>query len=190
MTKRTTSHISWSEVSRLVSELKKDNNRLHLFITIQSLLGLRISDVLNLKWKDLLDNTELVIIENKTKKERHLIVNKDLKNAVLCEYNKKFSNKKNNLIFLNKHKTSSISVSYVNRELKKAFKKYNVDADHVSSHIFRKSFAYKILEDGNFSNEAIFKISRMFMHSSIDITMKYLLLDKKQESDTYLGLQI
>lgn len=186
---RTCKHIDWEVLTDLVNKLKQDGNRLHLLITIQSMLGLRISDVLSLKWKDF-DNAELLLIERKTKKQRRMIVNESLKQAITDEFNKKVLNKKNDLIFANCLKSGSISISYVNRELKKAFKKYGIDSNQVSTHIFRKSFSYKILEDNNFSDKAIFTVSRMLNHSNINITMKYLLLDQKESDNIYKSLTI
>jgi integrase len=187
---RTTKHISWDELSNLIAGMRKDGNRLHLLCTIQGLLGLRIGDVLSLRWEDLLSNTELSKTEQKTKKMRVMGVTEQLRKLVLTEYEGKFGIKKKDLIFINKHNTGSISISYVNRMLKKAFIKYNIDADQVSSHIFRKSFAYKILEEHDFSDKGIFLVSRLLNHSNINTTMTYLQLDKKEELEAYESLKL
>lgn len=187
---RKTKHINWTEIQRLVKSMKKDNNRLHLLVTIQSLLGLRISDVLSLRWRDLLYNAELSIIEKKTGKERRMAISKSLQEAVIEEYNKYTYRNDSDYIFLNKFKTKPISVEYVNRQLKSAFEKYDIKAKQVSSHVLRKSWAYKILEDNNFSDRAIFTISRMMNHSNISTTMVYLNLHQREEDLIYKGLAI
>lgn len=188
MKTRITKHIDWTEMTRLVSEMKEDNNRLHLLITIQSMLGLRIGDVLSLRWRDLM-SSDLLLVEKKTAKTRRMIVNPDLMGAVQNEFERSWA-KKTGYIFMNKAGTGVISISYVNRALKKAFKKYGVEADQVSSHCFRKTFAYKILEDNNFSEKAIFTISSMFNHASVGTTMKYLLLDQREADNIYKGLRL
>jgi integrase len=169
--------------------MKAEGNRLHLLCTIQGMLGLRVGDVLRLKWEDF-SNTELLLSESKTGKQRRLIVNDGLRNAVWDEFSKKTFRKKSEYIFLNKYRTGPISVEYVNRELKKLFKKYQVEADQVSSHIFRKSFAYKILEDHDFSDKGIFLVSRLLNHSTIAMTMRYLLLDQKEADTVYENLKL
>jgi integrase len=83
-----------------------------------------------------------------------------------------------------------VSVSYVNKSLKKSFAKYGIEANQVSSHMFRKSFAYKVLEDDDFSDKAIFLVSRLLNHSNINITMKYLLLHEKEELEIYKSLTL
>jgi integrase len=112
-------------------------------------------------------------------------VNDTLRSIVDEEFGIKTYRKSSNPIFLNRYGTGTISTEYVNRALKKAFKEYGYEADQVSTHMFRKSFAYKILEQNNFSDKAIFLVSRMLNHSNINITMKYLLLDQKEAKENY-----
>ena len=188
--KRQTKHIDWQVLTDLIGKLKADGNRLHLLCTIQAMTGLRIGDVLSLKWGDLLSNTDLTIIEQKTGKEKRLIVNDNLREAVELEFGLVFNRKMKDLIFLNKYKTKAISISYVNRQLKSAFKKYDIEAKQVSSHMLRKSFSYKILEDHDFSDKAIFLVSRLLNHANISTTMKYLQLDVREEENIYKGLAI
>ena len=120
---RKTKHLPWCELAPLIGQMRKDKNRLHLLCTIMALLGLRVSDALNLTWEDLLSNAELTIIERKTKKKRTMRVNASLRQSVEDESGIVFNRNKKELIFLNRHATGPISVSYVNRMLKKSFKK-------------------------------------------------------------------
>lgn len=190
MKNRTTKHLEWSELQRLIKEMKRDKDRLHLLVTIQSLTGLRVGDVLRITWSDILHNTELSIIEQKTGKSKRIAISDVLRNAVQEEYNRFSFRLDSEPIFMNKRRTGVISISYINRKLKAALKKYGIKADQVSSHMLRKSFCYKILEDNNFSHEAIFKVSRLLNHANITTTMKYLLLHEKEADDIYKGLTI
>jgi len=57
---KTTCGLEWNEMIGLLTQLKKDKCwQEFLLITIGSYLGLRGSDILNLKWNDLLDKTKL-----------------------------------------------------------------------------------------------------------------------------------
>jgi len=103
----------------------------------------------------------------------------------------KFGVKKREPIFLNEAKTKTMSISYINRQLKKAFEKYGVNTSgNVSSHILRKTFAVKILEDNDHSDKAIFLVSNLLNHSSTKTTMKYLNLDLRVQSEAYNSLTI
>lgn len=190
MKSRTTKHLGWIELQRLIGCMKEDRNRLHLLCTIQSMLGLRVSDVLSLRWRDLLFNAELSLIEKKTGKTRKLIVNPQLQEIANDEFKKKWGRRVDELVFLNKHNTGAISISYVNRELKKAFKKYEVEAEQVSSHVFRKTWAMKVLVDNDYSEKAMFLVSRMLNHTTIATTATYLMLDDMESEKIYNSLSI
>jgi integrase len=186
---RACKHLPWEDLTELIEKMKADGNKLHLLATIQSLLGLRVGDALNLTWKQL-SGGSTTIIEGKTKKTRKLLVNDVLKEAVEEEFKRNYHARKTDKIFMNKAGTGTISISYVNRSLKKAFKKYDVKADQVSSHLFRKSFCYKILEDNDFSDKAVFSISSMLNHANINTTMIYLNLHEREENLIYQSLTL
>ena len=134
---------------------------------------------------------DLVIVEQKTNKPRKIAVSKELRKSVKEEFATHFGRiRKTELIFLNKDGSDHISISYVNKHLKKLFKKHGVEADQVSSHLLRKSFCYKVLEDNDFSDKAIFVISGMLNHANVNTTMKYLLLDKRESDKVYKSLTL
>lgn len=193
MTERKTIGLKWDDMIRLHKEMKADRNRLHLLVIMQSFLGLRIADALTLTWNDFLSNAEtLNLIEQKTKKSRKITINEQLRTIVKEAYEyQKFGVSKKEPIFLNKAKTSTISISYVNRQLKKAFLKYGIETSgNVSSHALRKTFAVKILEDNDHSDKGIFLVSNLLNHSSTATTMKYLNLDLRVQSEAYNSLTI
>lgn len=188
--KRTTKHLPWETVIELVGKMKEDRNRLHLLVMIQALLGLRVGDALKLTWKQL-SGGDFEIKEQKTGKTRKMMVNDTLRDAAKAEFDRQYGKARmTDKVFLNKHGMTHVSVSYVNKNLKKSFAKYGIEANQVSSHMFRKSFAYKVLEDDDFSDKAIFLVSRLLNHSNINITMKYLLLHEKEELEIYKSLTL
>ena len=189
MKTRTTKHMPWADLTELIEKMKSDGNKLHLLATIQSLLGLRIGDTLNLTWKQL-SGGSFTIVEGKTGKSRKMFTNDTLKDAVKEEFSRNFHARTTDKIFMNKSGTGTISISYVNRSLKKAFKKYEIKSDQVSSHMFRKSFCYRVLEDNDFSDKAIFSISRMLNHANINTTMIYLNLHEREENIIYESLTL
>ena len=189
MIDRRTTHMSWEDAASLVFKLKEDGNRLHLLFNTQLLLGLRISDCLSLRWEDLFSK-HLTITEKKTGKSRKMIVTTQLQEAAKEEFSRIWKGNPKELIFLNKMGTQAISVSYVNKMLKKSFKKYGLESKQVSSHMLRKTFAYKVLEDNDFSEKAIFTISRILNHSTVATTMLYLNLNEREEGIIYESLEL
>jgi len=62
-TQRTTSGITWNEMHGLLAQLKKNGKqRDYLLIATGCYLGLRASDLLKLKWVDVIGKTELILI--------------------------------------------------------------------------------------------------------------------------------
>ncbi len=69
MSKRTTTYLEWDKVVLLIKKLEKDGNyKFMLLIAIGTFLGLRISDLVRLKWSDILDKDHLILNEGKTAK--------------------------------------------------------------------------------------------------------------------------
>ena len=63
------SGIEWNSLLGLLVRLKKTKrNREYLLIGTGTYLGLRASDLLNLRWSDFIDKDEVVITEKKTGK--------------------------------------------------------------------------------------------------------------------------
>ena len=76
----TTTYLDWNDFIYLITKLEKDENyKFCLLISIGVFTGLRISDLLTLKYSDILNSETFVIQEKKTKKNRSIKVNKDLK---------------------------------------------------------------------------------------------------------------
>lgn len=63
-------YLEWDTYLSLLLKLKRDGNfKFALLIGSGCYLGLRIKDLLQLRWKDVLEQDDLVLIESKTKKE-------------------------------------------------------------------------------------------------------------------------
>ena len=67
------SGIEWNSLLGLLVRLKKaKRNREYILIGTGAYLGLRASDLLNLRWSDLMDKDEIEITEKKTGKVRQI----------------------------------------------------------------------------------------------------------------------
>ena len=59
------------EAMNLIRKLAKDNNyKMSLLVALGCFTGLRISDILALRWKQILNVEEFTIVEKKTGKKR------------------------------------------------------------------------------------------------------------------------
>ena len=186
----TTTYMEWNDFISLITRLEKDENyKFCLLISIGVFTGLRISDLLSLTYSDLLSNETFTLREMKTKKQRSIKVNKDLKEIVSRIVSKSNTTNLNQLIFINKYGTKSIDKSYVNVKLKELVKKYRIKLDgNVSTHTFRKTLGRRVMEVNNYSNESLVLLMELFGHSSMSITKRYLGIREQEIHNVYDSL--
>lgn len=183
----TTTYIEWNDFISLITRLEKDENyKFCLLVSIGVFTGLRISDLLTLTYSDLLNNETFTLREIKTKKQRSIKVNKDLKDIVSGIVSKSNITNLNQLIFINKYGTKSIDKSYMNVKLKELVKKYRIKLDgNVSTHTFRKTLGRRVMEVNNYSNESLVLLMELFGHSSMSITKRYLGIREQEIHNVY-----
>ena len=71
----TADYLQWSEAMNLIRKLAKDGNyKISLLIAIGCFTGLRISDILALRWKQILDVTEFTITERQVSSEPYDLI--------------------------------------------------------------------------------------------------------------------
>ena len=77
--KTTTTSMEWDQFKSLISKLERDGEyKFCLLVAIGVFTGLRISDLLQIKFEQFIGTDFLNIIEKKTKKDRKIKINSDL----------------------------------------------------------------------------------------------------------------
>ncbi len=72
--------LEWNQSMNLIRNLFNDKNyKMSLLISMGAFWGLRISDILSLKWNQVFDLDEFELIEMKTQKKREIKINSQLK---------------------------------------------------------------------------------------------------------------
>ena len=172
--------------------MERDGNYKYcLLISIGVFTGLRIGDILKLRYTDFSGGDILSVIEQKTKKTRRIKLNHDLLEIISRVKRKQLIDDDNQFIFLNKYGTKPIDKSWVNVSLKKIFRKYKVSVDgNVSTHMFRKTLGRRVLELNNYSNQSIVLLMELFGHSSMGITKRYLGIREKEVMGVYESLSL
>ena len=188
----TTTYIEWNDFISIITRLEKDENyKFCLLISIGVFTGLRISDLLSLRYSDISKSDTFSIRENKTQKQRSIKINKDLKEIVNRIIQKTKVKNLNELIFVNKYGTKAIDKSYVNVKLKEIMKIYRIKLDgNVSTHTFRKTLGRRVMEVNNYSNESLVLLMDLFGHSSMSITKRYLGIREQEIHNVYDSLSI
>mgnify|MGYP003309528777 CR=1 FL=1 len=79
----TADYLQWEEAMNLIRKLYKDKKyTISLLVAVGCFWGLRISDILSLRWNQILNVDELTIIEKKTGKKRIIRINPQLKRHI------------------------------------------------------------------------------------------------------------
>ena len=184
--------MDWDQFKSLIGKLERDGEfKFCLLITIGVFTGLRISDLLKLRFNQFENSDILTIQEQKTKKTRRIKINNDLKQIVERVKGRMGVTDTDQHIFLNKYGTKPIDKSYVNVKLKEIMKQYGVVMQgNCSSHFLRKSLGNRVLKLNNYSNEAVILLMELFGHSSPAITKRYLGLREKEIHDVYDSLRL
>lgn len=188
----TTTAMDWDDFRSLLSKLERDGEYKYcLLIAIGVFTGLRISDLLQLRFAQLEGNEILTIQEKKTKKTRKIKINQDLKDIVGRVKTKMGVTNPNQFIFLNRYGTKPIDQSWVNVNLKRIFKKYGITVEgNISSHMFRKTLGNRVLKLNNYSGESVILLMDLFSHSSPAVTRRYLGIREREILDVYDSLRL
>ena len=79
----TADFLQWDEAMNLIRKLFKDGNyNMSLLVALGCFFGLRISDILALRWNQILNVSEFTIIEHKTGKKRTIRINPQLQRHI------------------------------------------------------------------------------------------------------------
>lgn len=188
----TTGALDWDQFKSIIAKMERDGAfKYCLLMTIGVFTGLRISDLLQLQFRQFENGDILTIIEKKTKKIRRIKINQDLKEIVKRIKGKMGVIDSDQYIFQNRYGTKPIDKSWVNVELKRYFKKYGIEMEgNVSSHLFRKTLGNRILKLNNYSGESVILLMELFGHSSPAITKKYLGIREREIHDVYDSLRL
>lgn len=181
--------LDWQEMISLVHRLYRDGDyRMSLLIAVQSMWGLRIGDVLKLRWYQILNVEELNLIEGKTGKRRIIKMNPNLQKHIQDCYNALNSPDSSQPIFLSRQNTV-YSREWVNMRLKTYKVKYHLHIKNFSTHSCRKCFGKHCLETGGANAERrLILLNQIFSHSSLDITRRYLGIKQSEIGDVYTSL--
>ena len=183
----TADYIEWNTAVNLVHRLFKDGNyQMSLLIGCGIFFGLRISDILQLSWDMLLDDSSFQVIEKKTQKRREVRINKGFQKHIWDCFNALMITDKSEKCFKSRERRV-YSIQRINMILKDIKKKYGIKSvKNFSTHSLRKTFGRHVYERADSNGEmALIMLSELFNHSNIAITKRYLGLRKEEIMGCY-----
>ena len=182
----TADYLVWSDAMNLIRKLAKDGNyKMSLLIALGCFTGLRISDILALRWEQILSTEEFTIIEKKTGKKRVLRLNPQLQQHIkeCYEHIQPIGLKAPILV---SQKGTVFTIQRINVVLKEIKRKYRLKVKNFSCHSLRKTFGRQVYNMNSENSElALVKLMELFNHSSLAITKRYLGLRQEEILETY-----
>lgn len=192
--------MSTSQPLRNKEDIKKLKNyfyqrteyRNYALVTVGLNTALRISDILDLKWKNVYSEekqdfySHIYLIEQKTQKNTIILLNESVKEALslykesLKDYDTEqyiFSGRKNN--------GKPISRVQAFRIIKDAVEQLGLE-EHISCHSLRKTFGYQAWRQG--TEPAL--LMTIFNHSSYAITKRYLCIDQDDKDQLFSKINL
>ena len=184
-------YINWDKLQNLILKLERDEDfKFSLLMAIGSYTGLRISDILKLQWKDILEKDLLEVTEKKTGKFRRIRMNPNLIEIINRLSQEINFDSTDEFVFSNRFGKTPITIQYVNRKLKTLAKQYKLckNPEKIKSHSLRKSFGRRVFENNDNSDRSLILLSEMFNHSNIKTTKIYLGIREQEIFDVYESL--
>ena len=182
----TSDYLEWKEAMNLIRTLYRDGKfQMSLFVSIGCFWGLRVSDILALRWKQILHVDEFCIIEKKTGKSRTIQINPQLKRHISDCYQQIHPIGVDAPILVSQ-KGTVFTVQRINVILKEIKTKYDLSIKNFSCHSLRKTFGRQVYNmNGESAELALIKLMELFNHSSVAITKRYLGLRTEELLQTY-----
>ena len=171
---------------------EKPTYRNYAMIILGLNTAFRISDLLQLQWKDVYYKKKhcfrehICIVEQKTGKERSVAANANVL-EVLDHLQKEYRNTdEDSYLFPNGRKTQThISRSQAFRIIREAAEYAELD-EHIGCHSLRKTFGYHAWKQG--VQPAL--LMELFNHSSYHVTKQYLCIEQDDKDMVYLTVQL
>ena len=182
----TADYLVWSDAMNLIRKLAKDENfKMSLLVALGCFTGLRISDILALRWEQILNTEEFTIIEKKTGKKRVLRLNPQLQQHIRECYEQILPISIKSPILVSQ-KGTVFTIQRINVILKEIKRKYRLKVKNFSCHSLRKTFGRQVYNMNSENSElALVKLMELFNHSSLAITKRYLGLRQEEILQTY-----
>lgn len=153
------------KIEQIKIQLKNNSERNYVLFELGINTGLRISDILKLRVKDVKNNKYILLIEQKTQKHRKILITKSIR-KILNNYTKKM--KSTDYLFRSEKSENPISRIQAYRIIRTACDSLKIR--HIGTHSLRKTFGYHFYQ----KTKDVALLQCILNHSSPDVTLRYI----------------
>ena len=158
------------QITQMQSILKSQSQRNYILFNLGIYSGLRISDILKLKVKDIRNQTHFILRETKTGKAKRLKIQPTFK-IEMDQYIK--GKPDSEYLFKSKKSTNSIDRVQAYRILSDAAKQLGIP--EIGTHSLRKTFGYHFYNQYNdATGRGLTMLQEIFNHSTPHVTLRYI----------------
>ena len=180
--------LPWEDASRFIRNLE-DAGDYHLCLAaaLGCFWGLRIGEILELRWKEILGTDAVAVKVEKSGqlKTRIIEIVPDVKNLIARLYGKSNVNRVTDRILLNPNTGTPLTTQGINAKLKRKARKMELNIENFSTHTFRKTFGRHYWERNDCSDRALTVLCEIFQHESIRDTRRYLGINRQEIKSAY-----
>ena len=162
-------------VRAIADSLKEKDDKFYIMFMIGIYSGLRVSDILRLRVRDVRGKAEIRIREKKTGKEKFFPVNRELAEAVAAYCEGKQGT--DYLIPSSRRPGAPISREYAYRVIHAAGQRFGLE--HLGTHTMRKTFGYHFYTQ----TKDVVLLMRIFNHSDQSKTLRYIGIEQRTIDD-------
>lgn len=166
--------------------LKEHSPRDYLLFVLGINTGLKISEILTIRWSDIVNENGSVknFIDRDSEQEIPIYLNTKVKNAI-SNYLSSISIDYSNYVFKSSKTNDPITRQQAYRIINKAAKKVGIEGN-IGTHSMRKTFGYHAYKKGI----AIALLQKIFHHTSSSETLKYLGIKKEEKIKTEIDVNL
>lgn len=171
-----------NKIFSVCSENTSSDERDTLIIELLYATGIRVSELVNIKVKDIDRTNKSIKVLGKGDKERIVLYNNHTSRALDIYLNDAYHifNKKNSEYLILNHNGGKLSDRYVRMIIDKLVRKANLDIK-ISPHTIRHTFATDMLEEG----ADLMTVKELLGHESLNTTSIYTHITNEQIKKTY-----
>lgn len=174
------------KIKAIKKHLKDQSSRDYLLFVFGINTGLKISEILTIRWCDILNENGTVknFMERDSKRNIPIYVNSKVKYAITL-YLSSLSYQFHDYVFKSSKTSEPITRQQAYRIINKAAKNVGIEGN-IGTHSMRKTFGYHAYKKGI----AIALLQKIFHHTSSSETLKYLGINKEEEIKTEIDVNL
>lgn len=185
-----TEPIQWATAQTILKLLKTEQrHKDRLLFGVGFYTGLRIGDILALRWEQVTDKKEITILEGKSQKPRKITFHRNLQ-SIFKETKAALPALAHFAIFAPDSNPAGepVSTTAANKRINNVFKRYGIATQNPSSHTLRKTFARRVFEASGKNDEALMLLCEILNHEHTAVTRRYIGLTAERIKNIYLNL--